>query len=811
MKTESISHHQPPLKLERIIGLNSLNNSSFLTSISGEVFYIAGCFVVRYSSDLHRQKGFYKCSKGISCIAMSNDGKYLAISERSPTPATIIWEVDKYERLVTLLGHKHGVGCQAFSPDGRYLVTVGYRHDKQLILWDWRSSSKLSVQKLGNKVNAISYHNSGGYFVTAGDRHLKWWSIIEVLEGESVSLEGKAASITEDLRNSNFMDVMCGYGSCDQSVFCTSSTGMLLQFNQSKMVEKWVQLECSSSFCMELICQELGMIMTSSESTDALYVGCANGIIRCFSPLTLQYITTLPSPAPLANNNSTSTHDNAIERGSSLIYPACYGIRKVLPVSSRSPTLKLAAIYADRSLVVWDISEIRAGRVAKHRSFVSHRACIWDVKFIVDSSGNSIDSSHHPAHPLQVPSLPKGSFVTCSADNSIKFWNIDSKQQRLSKWRSPYAKELLHSIDVSDDLSSSETMMNRSLLETSHCTSVTTSLSVTQHLMEQNTTLLNIDISEGVPDTEVPDRPQSKSSPRALAIHPYCHQIACGDKLGRLRVFDLSTMSMRVTTQAHSAEILTLSYSPAVVSRDDGLTWYSTNDALSSRSSSDGTDSDHPPISDEEVVLLASAGRDRLIHLFDASPNKEYAPIATLDQHKASVTIVQFTSDGKRFISCSGDRTLVFNNVEGRRVSKVKVLPTPHGTINGLAIEASNKFAITSGQDKRLSIWNLQTGKHMRVYKSEHINAELYKSDIDPSGKLTLHLITYHNYHYKSSSEEEEEEEKDLVHHMFIYTYTLLFIYHQACTSRPAPSTGPSAYSTSFLVNWSRKCRDIVS
>ena len=751
MKTESISHHQPPLKLERIIGLNSLNNSSFLTSISGEVFYIAGCFVVRYSSDLHRQKGFYKCSKGISCIAMSNDGKYLAISERSPTPATIIWEVDKYERLVTLLGHKHGVGCQAFSPDGRYLVTVGYRHDKQLILWDWRSSSKLSVQKLGNKVNAISYHNSGGYFVTAGDRHLKWWSIIEVLEGESVSLEGKAASITEDLRNSNFMDVMCGYGSCDQSVFCTSSTGMLLQFNQSKMVEKWVQLECSSSFCMELICQELGMIMTSSESTDALYVGCANGIIRCFSPLTLQYITTLPSPAPLANNNSTSTHDNAIERGSSLIYPACYGIRKVLPVSSRSPTLKLAAIYADRSLVVWDISEIRAGRVAKHRSFVSHRACIWDVKFIVDSSGNSIDSSHHPAHPLQVPSLPKGSFVTCSADNSIKFWNIDSKQQRLSKWRSPYAKELLHSIDVSDDLSSSETMMNRSLLETSRCTSVTTSLSVTQHLMEQNTTLLNIDISEGVPDTEVPDRPQSKSSPRALAIHPYCHQIACGDKLGRLRVFDLSTMSMRVTTQAHSAEILTLSYSPAVVSRDDGLTWYSTNDALSSRSSSDGTDSDHPPISDEEVVLLASAGRDRLIHLFDASPNKEYAPIATLDQHKASVTIVQFTSDGKRFISCSGDRTLVFNNVEGRRVSKVKVLPTPHGTINGLAIEASNKFAITSGQDKRLSIWNLQTGKHMRVYKSEHINAELYKSDIDPSGKLTLHLITYHNYHYTSS------------------------------------------------------------
>jgi len=252
--------------------------------------------------------------------------------------------------------------------------------------------------------------------------------------------------------------------------------------------------------------------------------------------------------------------------------------------------------------------------------------------------------------------------------------------------------------------------------------------------MEQNTTLLNIDISEGVPDAEVPDRPHNKSSPRALAIHPYCHQIACGDKLGRLRVFDLSTMSLRVTTQAHSAEILTMSYSPAVVSPDDGSTWYSTSDAISSGSRSIGVQSDGSDQPRGEVVLLASAGRDRLIHLFDASMDKEYAPLATLDQHKASVTIVQFTSDGKRFLSCSGDRTLVFSNVEGRRVSMSKVLPTPHGTINGLTIEASNKFAITSGQDKRLNIWNLHTGKHMRVYKSEHINAELYKSDIDPSG-----------------------------------------------------------------------------
>ena len=40
-----------------------------------------------------------------------------------------------------------------------------------------------------------------------------------------------------------------------------------------------------------------------------------------------------------------------------------------------------------------------------------------------------------------------------------------------------------------------------------------------------------------------------------------------------------------------------------------------------------------------------------------------------------------------------------------------------------------------NSQDRRLNIWNLQSGKHMRAYKNEAVTGELYKSDIDPSGK----------------------------------------------------------------------------
>jgi WD40 repeat protein len=76
---------------------------------------------------------------------------------------------------------------------------------------------------------------------------------------------------------------------------------------------------------------------------------------------------------------------------------------------------------------------------------------------------------------------------------------------------------------------------------------------------------------------------------------------------------------------------------------------------------------------------------------------------------------------------------MVFSAVNGPQISRIRCIQTPHGTINGLAVEATNKFAVTS-QDKRLNIWSIANGKHMRAYKSDQITGELYKTDVDPSG-----------------------------------------------------------------------------
>ena len=77
---------------------------------------------------------------------------------------------------------------------------------------------------------------------------------------------------------------------------------------------------------------------------------------------------------------------------------------------------------------------------------------------------------------------------------------------------------------------------------------------------------------------------------------------------------------------------------------------------------------------------------------------------------------------------------MVITKVHGPELSRVKTISSPNGTINGIAVEATNRFAISSGQDKRLNIYNIVNGKHVRSYKSKGITTELYKADIDPSG-----------------------------------------------------------------------------
>ena len=87
---------------------------------------------------------------------------------------------------------------------------------------------------------------------------------------------------------------------------------------------------------------------------------------------------------------------------------------------------------------------------------------------------------------------------------------------------------------------------------------------------------------------------------------------------------------------------------------------------------------------------------------------------------------------------------MLIYTIQGPVIKLVKTIYTPHTTISSLCIDyTTNKFAVTVGQDKRLIIWNIHSGKLMRTYKQE--TSELYKADIDPSS-MYICVCTFDKY-----------------------------------------------------------------
>jgi WD40 repeat protein len=103
------------------------------------------------------------------------------------------------------------------------------------------------------------------------------------------------------------------------------------------------------------------------------------------------------------------------------------------------------------------------------------------------------------------------------------------------------------------------------------------------------------------------------------------------------------------------------------------------------------------------MPLLASGGRDRLIHIYDV--NRDYDVIETLDDHSASITTVKFACNGSKLLSCSADKSVVFRNVTamgaGCKSIRYHQETVPRGTIYDLDTDPSDKLAITVSQVKK--------------------------------------------------------------------------------------------------------------
>ncbi|KAG8448708.1 hypothetical protein GDO86_015686, partial [Hymenochirus boettgeri] len=521
--------------------------------------------------------------------------------------------------------------CVCFSTDMKYVVSVGYQHDMVVNVWDWKAKVIVAKNKVSSKVSALSVSQDSSYFVTVGNRHVKFWYMEtskKIKVNGTVPLIGRSG-LLGDLHDNIFSGVACGKGTNSGSTFCIAYSGVLCQFNEKRVLEKWIKLKVSASYCLAV-------------TECFVFCGCVNGTVRMFSAQNLQYITDLPKPHYLGIDVAIGTDPSALfakQQDSS--YPDTCAL--VYYESNQW----LCCVYNDHSIYVWDVNDTK--KVGKVYSGLYHNSFVWNIEMFPEVGSKSC--------------VPPGSFVSCSSDNTIRLWNIE-KNSNLKLRRNIYCDDLHKVIYVDNN---------------------------TQYLKD----------TSGM--SEKSDSRDPKSGIRVLKIHPDGQHLASGDREGNIRIYDLEIFNELLTIEAHDGEVMCLEYSQPV----------------------------------NGVTLLASASRDRLIHVLNVK--KDYMLEQTLDDHSSSITAVRFAGDGEELnlISCGADKSIYFRPghvlSDGITFSRLHHI-VEKTTLYDLDVDVNQRTVAVACQDKNIRFYNISTGKQEKVLKSSPSGGALLKVQIDPSG-----------------------------------------------------------------------------
>lgn len=569
-------------------------------------------------------------------------------------------------------------------------------HDMVVNVWNYKTKFKVASNKIACKVKGIAFSRDGSYFVTVGNRHVKFWYLTVSSLMETVPLRGRAA-ILGDMKNNYFCDVVCGNGDNAHLTYAITTNGILCEFNEVRCLNQVAELHVERAYCIY-----------SDDSN--LFIGCSNGTILIFRQKILDCIGSISRPHYLGVDISRgldTSHVTENINNPEIKHPDC------IALCYDKYDFILSAFYNDHSFYVWDIKNLN--QIKKVDSHLFHSSSCGSI----DSFTSSFQSytNNNITLPESCYNMPMDAFITCSSDNTVRIWSMNTTTQSKSKLsRNIYSKELLKIIYIDGDLSA--------LCE------IDQSIDISDPATTASTANSSQTISKGSSD---PAQTETKFGARCIKISPQGRHLATGDRNGNLRIYDLSTLDSICMIEAHMAEVLDLQYSPPESGRS----------------------------------LLASSSRDRLIHIFDAS-KPTYDLLQTIDDHSAAITAVRFCFNALEkqllIISCGADKSIMFRTSHLETLNKSS--PSPHSpntthsaseytsfvrtsyvaekqTFHDLNVDPNRELLNTISQDRMIREYSIKDGKKIRQFRgSLNEDGYLIKMDIDRNGQFLATACT---------------------------------------------------------------------
>ena len=294
------------------------------------------------------------------------------------------------------------------------------------------------------------------------------------------------------------------------------------------------------------------------------------------------------------------------------------------------------------------------------------------------------------------PLLPPGTFLTCSSDDTIRVWNLESNQNfdGYVYKRNIFSHDLLKILYTDPEM---------------------------KYLCEVESAASTTETGESGYD--------GKNGVRCLKISPDGIHLASGDRSGNINVKDLSTQVDVCKIEAHDSEVLCLEYSDPQTCGGNFLLCSASRDRLIHLFDADQqytfvqTLDDHNsaitaikfvPDASAQSLQLLSCGADKSIIFRRMSTEQKGASFVREHHVVGKTTLYDMELDHEKtsvLTACQDRQIRVYAVDSGKLVSTVKGTLSEEGTLIKIAMDPSGQYFATSSTDKSLSIFDYQTGE----------------------------------------------------------------------------------------------------
>ncbi|OWF46478.1 WD repeat-containing protein 16 [Mizuhopecten yessoensis] len=219
----------PSLDLEYVVGYSGITNGLKVHPDRHHLIYSLGNTVIIENIETKKQQTLMGHSADVSCLTVSNSGKYIAsgqVIHMGFTADIIIWDYEQKAIYARLQLHKVKIEALVFSPKDSYLLSLGGQDDGSLVVWDVATKnaicgSKAQSESAGNTL-CLAYHETDELkFFSGGDQTLRVWE----LNVDNRKIKPQDVRMGQHVRMSKCIQMKGNY------LLCGTYTGDILGIN----------------------------------------------------------------------------------------------------------------------------------------------------------------------------------------------------------------------------------------------------------------------------------------------------------------------------------------------------------------------------------------------------------------------------------------------------------------------------------------------------------------------------------------------------------------------------------------------------